>query len=700
MTDILIVCEGNLCRSVLAARLLESALAHGDVTSVAISSAGTRAATQLEVPQQVNDILAEYGSDADEHTPRQLSASMVASASLVVTATSEQRTAAVQAHAPSVQYTYTFLQLERRLRNLDDSDARDIGQHTSPRDRLRQLVEVVQSTHEVPSDPRRAEDVVDPYGRTFDVYQEALSQMRPCLDLLSGHLGGVGVDEPSHLRAPVPAPTSRQSTDVDDDDGPTERPQPRLRGAFGWSAVSVIGRQASQIVFALYLAALIGPAQFGIVSASTIYVSLTALTLDQGLASALIQRPRLEPGVAGAVATLNIAIGIALAVATWGLAPAMADFFNAPELVSVLRALGVGLILKAVAINPRAMLMRGLRFRIIAVSEVLGGVIGAAVGIAAAMQGAGYWALVWQVIATDAVFAVILLGTRAGGRPNLHLRKVTELLPFSLRIFGARGLAFFSRNVDNILVGRYLGLTQLSAYSLAYRALSLPVQFVGQTVGRVAFPALSRMAESGKPLVPTVLQITGMLAAASVLPMTLVAVAAPELVHAVLGPEWVDAIPVLSILAIAGARETVMQTPHSLMRALGRGRLILWFEVGATVLQVTGIAIGLAWGIVGVAVGYFVAGLLLTPVLLAIQYRLVGITLWQQAAAVWPFVHAVAWGSAVYLLIRSLGMGDASTLVVGAVAYTVVAIAVLWFVHRPTVQRLVRGNVMRTRGAQ
>ncbi len=696
VADILFVCEGNLCRSLLAERLIETALDASDASTLTVASAGTLAAPHLEVPKEIETILRRFGADTRDHTPRELTASMVANALLVVTATRDQRTAVVRAHPRAIQYTYTLPQLERRLRLAEQDGRFDTERPASATARLRQVVEIVRSQQDPPTGTPESDDVVDPYGRDVEVFSAMVRQSLPGLDLLARHLGGAGIAEPEPLDR-ADATTERET--INEGTGTPGRPG-GLAGAFGWSAFSVVGRQASQVVFALYLASLIGPAKFGVVSAATVYATLTTLVLDQGLSAALIQRPRLEPEVAGTVATFNIAMGVTLAAATFGLAPLVASFFAAPELTQLLRVLGVGLLLKAVAINPRAMLMRGIRFQAIAVSDVLGGVLGAVAGVVAAMHGAEYWALAWQVLVTDAVVAIVLLATNTGGRPNFQVRGVAELLPFSLRIFGARSLAFLSRNSDNILVGRYLGVGQLSAYALAYRALSMPVQLVGQTVSRVTFPALSRMSEERKPLGPTVLRITELLAVASVIPMAFVAVAAPELVHVVLGPEWDAAIPVLSILAIAGARETVVQVTHSLMRALGRGRLILWYEVGATACQLAGIAIGLAWGIVGVATGFLVAGLLLTPVLLTIQYRLTGITLAQQTATVWPFVHAVSWAAGVYLLIRWAGAGDRLTLIGGLFAYVLVAISVLWIAHRPTVRRLIRRDVMKIRGAR
>jgi len=463
-----------------------------------------------------------------------------------------------------------------------------------------------------------------------------------------------------------------------------------------WSAIAVLGRQSFQIFTALTLARLLGPESYGVISAATVYVTLTTLVMDQGLAAALVQRPHLARHTPGAVATVNLLTAVVLAAVTWLVAPAVAAFFDAERLTGLLRALAIGVLLKGLAIVPRAMRLRAMQFRTIAVADVGGGAAGAVAGITAALFGAGTWAMAWQVIATDVVVTLVLSVGGGAWRPNLHLREAAVVMPFGLRVFGSNCLAFASRNLDNILVGRVLGVTALSYYAMAYRVLAIPVQMVGQTVQRVTFPLLSRIAGDRDRLRDTVVRVTELLAIAAVPPMVLVAVASPQLVGVLLGPAWTPAVPVLAVLAIAGARETVFQVTGTLMKAMGRGRLLLGYEVGALVVQLTGIVVGVQIGVVAVAVGLTAAGLLLTPVQLAIQRSLAGVGIGSQLLTVAPALHVSGWGAAAYVLVSHTGWPDLAVLMVGSVAYAVTAIVVLRLAHVEVLRRTtgaVRGIV-------
>ncbi len=459
--------------------------------------------------------------------------------------------------------------------------------------------------------------------------------------------------------------------------------------AVQWNFIAVLGRQGFQLVTALVIARVIGPESYGIISAASIYITFTSLLLDQGLAAALIQRPKLSSKAPGAAATLNIFSGILLAIATWWAAPWVAEFFSVDQLTEVLRWLGLGLVVKSLSIAPRAMFSRTLSFRSIAIAEVAGAGAGCLLGIGAALLGVGAQSVVFQILTMDSVVAAVLLVSWRGPVPNLRVAEVRVLLPFGLRVMATNGIAYFARNVDNILVGRVLGLVALSYYAMAYRVLVLPVQMIGQTVSRVMFPAFSRLADKRELLAENLLSATAMLAMVTLPLMALVASAAPQIVQVVLGDQWMPAAPILTILAIAGARETVVYLTGPLMKATGEVKLAIRYELLATLVQVAGIVLGLQFGILGVAVGYTLAGFALLPVLLTIQRRLTGATLPAQLGAWWPPLHASGWASAAYLLVTTAGLGPLATLVLGALAFAVVAGAVLLLVHRAATRHAV-----------
>ena len=353
-----------------------------------------------------------------------------------------------------------------------------------------------------------------------------------------------------------------------------------------------------------------------------------------------------------------------------------------PMLPPLVVVLGAGLLLKGWAVVPRAMLMRELDFRSVTTADVTGTVIGGALGLIAAMAGFGAWALVIQVVAGDLI-ASTLFNVHAGWTaPSLHWGPLRGTLAFSSRVFGANFISYFARNSDNILIGRFYGSAQLAQYGLAYRVLLAPVQTLGRTIVQVLFPHMARHGGDREVVARAILKCLRMLAAVVFPLMTVVAVSAPQSVIAALGPAWAPAIAPLMVLAFTGARQSLVSLNAPVLLASGRADLHLRYSIFTSVVQVAGIVAGLPFGILGVAWGYTIAGVLLTPFTARFIKRFTGIRYRTMGAALLPPLHGCVWVAAVYLVFTLIHLPDWPTLLIGGTLSGMAYCAVLAGVHR------------------
>jgi O-antigen/teichoic acid export membrane protein len=466
--------------------------------------------------------------------------------------------------------------------------------------------------------------------------------------------------------------------------GGADAGKPALSSGMRWSGISVVGREGCRVLFTVALARMVGPDAFGVVAQAAVYIGVVALLLDQGFSSALIQRPQLEEDMPGAVVSVNLAVGAALTAVTVAVAPAWAAFMGSPELTLVLALLAPALLIRALAITPRALLMRNMQFRKIGIADVSGAVAGGALGVAAAAMGASYWALVVQILTTDLVVALVVFLVGAGSRPNLHMHRLRQIAGFSWRAFAAGVLInSVSRNIDNVLVGRFQGPQQLAFYGLAYRLLLLPVQLAGTTVGAVLFPAFSRLAGNLGALRTEVTRATRTLATVALPAMALVAASAPQVVLLLFGHQWAPAVPIVQVLAMVGALQAVYQ-PTTTPLVLGLGHAVLNLRLAwlTTVVATAGIVVGLPFGALGVAIGYTAATSLLIPVEWVIRRRLLGLSLRSQVAMLIPGFHVAIWMTATYLLVAVVITGyDVVVLALGVPAALTIGTAVLRLFH-------------------
>jgi PST family polysaccharide transporter len=366
-----------------------------------------------------------------------------------------------------------------------------------------------------------------------------------------------------------PAPDRADDADetaVDADANQTLRA--KVSQGVRWGVIASIVTQGGRFGFVAVLMRLLGPENFGIVGQASVYIAITYIFLHLGTAATIIQRPQLDKAEVGSAWWVNVVLGLALACLTLVVAPFMASFFRTEQLTAVLQVLSICCVLKAMAVVPTALLYRSMRFRSLGLVEISSTLLGGALAVITAAYGAGYWALVVQSVAIDAVALVALVWI--GGLPELSWSTIAarRLWSFSSRVMGSELLRFMSDNGDKFLIGRLLGATSLGFYSLGYRVLQLPIQML-QQAGRVILPTFSRLQDDRERLAHVFLKATESIALTIFPVMALTVLCAPVAVPVVFGEAWTPAVLPLQLLAVVTIQVMIISITGPVILGVG-----------------------------------------------------------------------------------------------------------------------------------
>ena len=356
------------------------------------------------------------------------------------------------------------------------------------------------------------------------------------------------------------------------------------------------------------LARLLSPKDFGLVSMVVAFTGVLSYLRDFGLSSAAVQRTTISEEQSSTLFWINLLIGALLGIIALAMAPAIAAFYGDPRLFGITAVLALGFPFNAAGTQHQALLQRQMRWTTLAVISVVSLMVGAAIAIAGAEAGYGYWALVWMSIASPLAGTVGLWLT-TGWVPGLPQRRVGAR---SLMLFGGtvtlRGLVtFVAYNADKVLIGRFWGAEAIGIYGRAYQLVNIPADQLNSAFGEVAFSALSRLQDDPVRLkryflrgFALVLELT--------LPIMLACVFfADELVFVVLGPKWKDAAEIVRLLAPAMAIYAVITPLECLIFSIGLGARSLKIALVFAPFMITGCLIGLPYGPKGVAFAYSAA---------------------------------------------------------------------------------------------
>lgn len=231
--------------------------------------------------------------------------------------------------------------------------------------------------------------------------------------------------------------------------------------------------------------------------------------------------------------------------------------------------------------------------------------------ILCAWAGMGYWALVWMQITMAAANAagVWIASGWIPGWPK-RCSGVRPMLAFGGYLTVSSVLSYFSRNLDNILIGRYWGAQSLGIYSKAYSLLLLPIGQVVAPMTSVAVPALSQLQQTPNRYRRYYIQAVKMIAYLTFPLVIVLAILAPEIVTLLLGEQWIDAIPIFRVLAVTAMFQPITSTVGWIYVSHGNTRRMAVWNLIASPTIILSFIIGLPWGALGVAVSYTVGNLL------------------------------------------------------------------------------------------
>jgi PST family polysaccharide transporter len=203
-------------------------------------------------------------------------------------------------------------------------------------------------------------------------------------------------------------------------------------------------------------------------------------------------------------------------------------------------------------------------------------------------------------------------------------------------------LNYFARNADYLLIGRYLGPQPLGYYTLAYRIMLYPIQHISHVIGKVVLPAYSQLQDDNRQLGQAYLKTAGFIAVLSFPMMMGVLGVAEPLVLTLLGEQWSPVIMLLIILAPVGMLQSIMATVGIVYQAKGRTDLLFLIGGGNTTLILVAFAIGLQWGIIGVATAYAVVLVIVTYPNFAVPLRLIDLSVLDLWGVLWrPFTSSL-----------------------------------------------------------
>ena len=432
----------------------------------------------------------------------------------------------------------------------------------------------------------------------------------------------------------------------------------------------------------MWIARVIGPDAAGLGAVAIAAFLLADLACASLFTDALVQRPALSEHHVRSALTVQVLVGAGGALALALLAPAIARAADAPEVRPLVLALAALLPFSAFSGASAGLVLRDQRYRLLALRALLGQPLALAAGLLIAAGGHGAWALIGQqATATLVVFALMLALGRHRLRPAVAGRALAELWP----VAGPQILAVI------VTAGRYrlfvlaLGVVATEAVvavcNVAFRLLDSALNVVWSSVPRLSLPRLSAL-QANRGAMAEAYGHLAQLQALMGMPIAAgIALTAPDLIRAMLGPVWLDAAEATRLAGWVAVLSFIWGDPGSLFVALGKTRRNLALSVAALAVPLATLLLARPETPFGVAVCWASSTVFMAPwVVWLVLNELKRSPLWLLGRIAPALAATAAMAAAVVLLQETAarGLPPLARLAVSAAAGALVFSAVAW----------------------
>ncbi|SFC73826.1 oligosaccharide flippase family protein [Tropicimonas isoalkanivorans] len=348
-----------------------------------------------------------------------------------------------------------------------------------------------------------------------------------------------------------------------------------VRRSFAFAFADKTTALVLQLATMAVVSRLMTPAEVGLFMISSSLVIMIEAFRDFGVASFLIQEPKLEPELVRSAVTIIGLLSLGLGLLTFLSAGLFAAIYGDPELGGLIRLASLAFLAAPISNPLLALLRRDMNFGAVARINIAAMAANAVITMSLAFTGHGPVSFAWGALSAafiNAAGAALYRPEWWIFKPSLkHWRRV---VPFGAWTSAVTLLHMLYEAMPRLLLGRILGFNAVGLFTRAVSLNQLPDRLLLNAVQPVVLPAFAAKARNHESLSPPYLLGLSMISGLQWPALLALALLADPIVRLLMGQQWMEVVPLVRILAIAMLPLVPSYLAFPLLVTLGRIKLM------------------------------------------------------------------------------------------------------------------------------
>lgn len=360
--------------------------------------------------------------------------------------------------------------------------------------------------------------------------------------------------------------------------------------------INFLARYANIIIHILttaILARLLTPAEFGVVAVVVVFTTFFSLLTEMGIGPAIIQQQDLSERETSHIFIFTVCVGFVTSIIFFLLAPWVAAFYKDMVYASITRILAITIFFSTATIVPIALLNKRHQFALVSKVSITANLIVSILTVWLVFQGFSFYSIALRsVLLSSSIFILTLIFSKPILRLEFQRNSLKKIFNFSIYQFLFNLINYFSRNLDNLLIGKFLGVSSLGLYDKAYSLMMYPVQNLTHVITPILHPVLAKYQNDHQFIYDTYLRLVKILALVGIPISVFFYFSSAEIIYIFYGDKWLAIVPTFRILAITIWIQVILSSSGTIFQIVNRADMLFYSGALSAVIMITAIIAG------------------------------------------------------------------------------------------------------------
>lgn len=337
-----------------------------------------------------------------------------------------------------------------------------------------------------------------------------------------------------------------------------------------WVGLGKYANMLVQLIVTAVLARILTPNDYGLIAIATVFMTFFTMLSDVGIGPAIIHNQELDEKDYENLHSFTLYLGLFLYLVFGAISPIISSFYQDKRLNLICLIMGIPIVFYCAQIVPLNLLYKKKSYKYIAIVSILSNLIsGSAAILYAYFIGGPISLVVLQVVNSVLLLIIYKSKQHVRLRISFSLGSIKKIFSYSFYQFSFNVVNYFSRNLDNLLIGRFVGLNALGYYEKSYKLMLMPIRSITNVLTPVVLPMFAEYQDDSSFVYGKYKRLLGFVSLLSFPISVFFFFAGREIILLLFGGQWEGSVLTFKILSLSLGFQVLSSTTGAIFQAIG-----------------------------------------------------------------------------------------------------------------------------------